>query len=164
MLANPANRGRAVALTFDQFRYGWANALTEEDAKQLHETFHVPGPGAPVFQAATANLNPWTEAKVDTMNPGRGPLLIISGEKDHTMPWAIVNASFKKQRSNPDVTEIVKIPNRVTRSRSTAAGARSPTRRLPSSGDSSSELNLAACKRTLGEKAGEGRSVVRRDR
>jgi pimeloyl-ACP methyl ester carboxylesterase len=112
VLANPANRGRAVTLTLDQFRYGWANALSEEEAKQLHETFHVAAPGAPLFQAATANLNPWTEAKVDSKNPARGPLLIVSGEQDHTVPWAIANASFKKQRRNEGVTEIVEIPNR----------------------------------------------------
>ncbi|MDX6668819.1 MAG: hypothetical protein QOK04_2199 [Solirubrobacteraceae bacterium] len=112
VLANPANRGRAVTLTLDQFRYGWANVLSEEEAKQLHETFHVAAPGAPLFQAATANLNPWTEAKVDSKNPARGPLLIVSGEQDHTVPWAIANASFKKQRRNEGVTEIVEIPNR----------------------------------------------------
>jgi non-heme chloroperoxidase len=112
VLANPANRGRAVTLTLDQFRYGWANAVSEQEAKQLHETFHVAAPGAPLFQAATANLNPWTEAKVDSKNPDRGPLLVISGAKDHTVPWAIANASFKQQRRNPGVTEIVEIPNR----------------------------------------------------
>ena len=72
----------------------------------------VPASGAPLFQAATANLNPWTEAKVDTKNPDRGPLLIISGERDHTVPWAIANASFKKQAKNAGVTEITEIPNR----------------------------------------------------
>jgi non-heme chloroperoxidase len=112
VLGNPANRGRAVALSFDQFRYGWTNAVSEAEAKQLHETFHVAAPGAPLFQAATANLNPWTEAKVDSKDPDRGPLLIISGEKDRTVPWAIANASFKKQRRNPGVTEIDEIPNR----------------------------------------------------
>jgi pimeloyl-ACP methyl ester carboxylesterase len=112
VLANPANRGRAVTLTLDQFRYGWANALSEDEARQLYETFHVPAPGAPLFQAATANLNPWTEAKVDSRNPDRGPLLIIDGEKDHTVPWAIANASFKQQRRNPGVSEIEQIPNR----------------------------------------------------
>jgi non-heme chloroperoxidase len=112
VLGNPANRSRAVTLTLDQFKYGWANALSEEEAKQLHEAFHVAAPGAPLFQAATANLNPWTEAKVDTKNPERGPLLIMDGEKDHTVPWAIANASFKRQRRNSGVTEIVKIPNR----------------------------------------------------
>ncbi len=111
-LGNPANRGRAVTLTFDQFRYGWANALTEDEAMRLYDTFNVPGPGAPLFQAAAANLNPRTEAHVDTTNPGRGPLLLISGAKDHTVPPAITNASFKRQRHNPGVTEIVEVPNR----------------------------------------------------
>ena len=112
VLGNPANRNRAVPLTYDQFRFAFANALTEEEAKQLSETFAVPASGAPLFQAATANLNPWTEAKVDSKNAARGPLLIISGERDHTVPWAIANASFKRQKRNAGVTEIVEIPNR----------------------------------------------------
>lgn len=112
VLRNPLNRGRAVALTRDQFRYGWANALDDEEARALYDTFHVAAPGKPLFQAAMANLNPWTEARVDTANPDRGPLLIISGEKDQTVPWAIANASYKKQRRNPGVTEIVEIPDR----------------------------------------------------
>ena len=112
VLGNPANRGRAVALTFEQFKYGWANALGEDEAKDLYETYHVPASGVPLFQAALANLNPWTEAKVDTKNPDRGPLLFISGEKDNTVPWAITNASYKQQKSNKAVTEIVEMPNR----------------------------------------------------
>jgi pimeloyl-ACP methyl ester carboxylesterase len=112
VLQNPANRGRAVPLTYEQFRYSFANAVSEDEAKELYETFAVPAPGAPLFQAASANLNPWTEAKVDTKNPERGPMLIISGEKDHTVPWAIANASFKKQQKNEGVTEIVEIPGR----------------------------------------------------
>jgi non-heme chloroperoxidase len=111
-LGNPANRHRAVPLTYDQFRYAFANAVPEEEAKELYETFAVPAAGLPVFQAAAANLNPWTEAKVDTGNPGRGPLLLISGEKDHTVPWAITNASYKQQHHNKGVTEIVQMPNR----------------------------------------------------
>jgi non-heme chloroperoxidase len=112
VLGNPANRNRAVPLTYEQFRYAFANAVSEDEAKELYETFAVPASGAPLFQAATANLNPWTEAKVDTKNPDRGPMLIISGEKDHTVPWAIANASYKKQERNEGVTEIVEIPNR----------------------------------------------------
>ena len=112
VLSNPANRNRAVPLTYDQFRYGFANAVGEEEARELYETFAVPAPGAPLFQAATANLNPWTEAKVDTENPERGPLLIISGEKDHTVPWSIANASYKKQQHNKGVTEITEIKDR----------------------------------------------------
>ncbi len=112
VLKNPANWNRAVPLTYEQFRYGFANAVSEDEAKELYETYAVPAPGAPLFQAATANLNPWTEAKVDHKNPERGPLLIISGEKDHTVPWAIANASYKKQAHNPGVTEITEMPNR----------------------------------------------------
>jgi pimeloyl-ACP methyl ester carboxylesterase len=112
VLGNPLNRGRAVTLTLDQFKYGWANALSEEEARHLHETYHVAAPGVALIQMATANLNPRSEARVDTENPARGPLLIIDGEKDHTVPWAIANASYKRQRRNEGVTEIKKIPNR----------------------------------------------------
>ena len=112
VIGNPANRGRAIPLTYDQFRYAFANAVSEAEAHDLHGTFAVPGSGVPLFQAAAANLNPWTEAKVDTKNPNRGPLLIISGEKDNTVPWAIASASFKRQKRNPGVTEIAEIAGR----------------------------------------------------
>ena len=112
ILANPLNRGRAKMLTLDQFKYGWANALSDEEAKQLHDEYHVPAPGAPLMQMANANVNPFTEAKLDPKNPERGPLLIIDGEVDHTVPWAIANASYKKQSKNEAPTEIKKIPNR----------------------------------------------------
>lgn len=111
-LKNPANRHRAVPLTFDQFHYGFANAVGEDEAKELFEKYAVPGPGEPLFQAAAANLNPWTEVKVDTKNPKRGPLLIISGELDHTVPPAIAKASYKREKRNPGVTEIVEIKGR----------------------------------------------------
>ena len=112
VLGNPANRNRAVPLTYEQFRYAFANAVSEDEAKELYATFAVPAAGTPLFQAAAANLNPWTEAKVDTENPERGPLLIISGEKDHTVPWSIANAAFHQQQRNPGVTAMVEIPNR----------------------------------------------------
>jgi non-heme chloroperoxidase len=112
VLRNPANRNRAVPLTFDQFRFAFANVVAEGEAKELYDTYSVPTAGKPLFQAAAANLNPWTEVKVDTDNPDRGPLLIISGEKDNTVPWSIANASYGQQKDNPGVTEIVEIPNR----------------------------------------------------
>src|SRR5205823_414457 len=108
VLSNPLNRGRAVPLTYDQFRYAFANAVEEDEAKELYETFAVPTSGEPLFQAAGANLNPWTEAKVDTKNPNRGALLILDGELDNTVPWAIANASYKRQKRNEGVTEIQK--------------------------------------------------------
>ena len=112
VLGNPANRNRAIPLTYEQFRYAFANAVSEDEAKQLFENFAVPASGAPLFQAAAANLNPWTEVKVDSDNPDRGPLLIVSGEKDHTVPWSIANASYKQQKDNPGITEIVEIKDR----------------------------------------------------
>jgi len=112
VIGNPANRNRAIPLTYEQFRFAFANAVSEDEAKELYDTFAVPASGVPLFQAASANLNPWTEAKVDSKNPDRGPLLIISGEKDHTVPWSIANASYKRQKRNEGVTEITEMPNR----------------------------------------------------
>src|SRR5438309_5131282 len=112
VLGKPANRHRAIPLTFEQFRFGFANAVSEDEARELYKTFAVPASGAPLFQAATANINPWTEAKVDVENPERGPLLITSGEKDNTAPRAIAHASFKRQQINGVGTEFIEIPNR----------------------------------------------------
>jgi len=112
VLGNPANRNRAVPLTYEQFRYAFANAVSETEAQELYKTYAVPAAGTPLFQAAAANLNPWTEAKVDTENPERGPLLVMSGENDHTVPWAIAHASFKQQEKNPGVTEIEEVKGR----------------------------------------------------
>jgi pimeloyl-ACP methyl ester carboxylesterase len=112
VLRNPLNHGRAVTLTLDQFKYGWANALGEEEAKRLYETYHVAAPGVALMQMANANLNPWTEAKVDTRNPDRGPLLIIEGEKDHTVAPAIAKAAYKRQKRNEGITEFETVPNR----------------------------------------------------
>jgi pimeloyl-ACP methyl ester carboxylesterase len=112
VLRNPAHRSKAIALTYEQFRYAFANAVPETEARELYETYAVPAPARPLFQAAFANVNPWTEVRVDTSNPDRGPLLIIEGEKDNTVPWAIANAAYTRQRGNPGVTEIVRIPGR----------------------------------------------------
>jgi non-heme chloroperoxidase len=111
-LRNPANWNRAVPLTYEQFRYSFANAVGEDEAKELYLGYSVAGPGEVLFQAAAANFNPWSEAKVDSMNPERGPMLIVSADSDHTVPWAISNAAYKKQKRNTGVTEIVKMPGR----------------------------------------------------
>jgi len=111
-LRNPANWNRAVPLTYEQFRYGFANAVGEDEAKELYLGYSVAGPGEPLFQAAAANFNPWSEDKVDSENPKRGPMLIISADSDHTVPWAIANASYEKQKRNKSVTEIIKMPHR----------------------------------------------------
>jgi pimeloyl-ACP methyl ester carboxylesterase len=112
VLRNPANRHRAVPLTFEQFRYAFANAVDETEARALHAQFAVAAPGTPLFQAASANFNPWTEVAADSRNPSRGPLLVVSGEKDHTVPRAIAHASYAIQAHNPGITEFIELPNR----------------------------------------------------
>ena len=113
VLGNPTNYGKAIALTLEQFKYGWANNLDDTEAKELYETFHVPAPGLPLFQAAVSNFNPLSETWVDSKNPSRGPLLVIAGENDHTIPLAITEATFKIQsKHNSGVTEIERIPGR----------------------------------------------------
>jgi non-heme chloroperoxidase len=111
-LQNPANYNRAVPLSYEQFRYAFANAVSEDEAKELYESYSVPGPGKPLFQASTANLDPWTEAMVDTENPERGPMLIMVGDEDHTVPPAVAKASYKRQKRNQGLTEYVVIPGR----------------------------------------------------
>lgn len=112
VLGNPANRNRAIPLTFDQFRFGFANAVTEAEAHELYDKFAVPASGVPLFQAAAANLNPWTEAKADFENPDRGPLLLIAGEKDNTAPTVMTKAAYEHQRKNRHPTEMIELPNR----------------------------------------------------
>ena len=157
VLGNPANRNRAIPLTYDQFRYAFANAVSEEEAKQLYETYAVPTAGKPLFQAAAANLNPWTEAKVDTKNPERGPLLIISGEMDHSVPGRpssgpptnnkkTTTASLKLWRSR---TVVIPSP-------STTAGGKSP--KLPSP---SSNGSTGSCSARPAPDPGRSRTVGR---
>jgi pimeloyl-ACP methyl ester carboxylesterase len=112
VLSNPANRHRAVPLTYEQFRYSFANAVDEDQARRLYDTFAVPAPGAPLWQAAAANFNPRTEDKVDAKNRERGPMLIVSGEQDHTVPHVLANAAYQHQLKNPGVTEFAEIPGR----------------------------------------------------
>jgi len=112
VIANPLNRGRSVPLTLKQFRFAFANAVSESEAKDLYKNFAVPGSGVPLFQAAFANINPWTEAKVNWRTPTRGPLLIIDGERDHTVPPVLARAAYKLQKKNPGVTEFAIAPDR----------------------------------------------------
>ncbi|SMH46950.1 Pimeloyl-ACP methyl ester carboxylesterase [Rathayibacter oskolensis] len=112
VVGNPAILSRAVSLTYEQFAFGWVNALDEAEGRALYEEFHVPASGVPLFQAVTANLNPFSETKVDSGNPDRGPLLIIGGEKDTTVPLAISRESHRRQSRNRGVTELVELPDR----------------------------------------------------
>jgi non-heme chloroperoxidase len=111
VLKNPANRNRAIPLTAQQFRYAFGNAVTERESQQLFERYAVPGAGMPLFESAAANLNPWTEDAVER-NPDRGPMLLIAGAEDHTVPPAVVKASYGLERRDDAVTEYLEIPGR----------------------------------------------------
>ena len=113
VLRNPANAGRQVALTAQEFRYAFANAVSATESEDLYDAYQAPAPGKPIFQAAAANLNPWTEARVDVEAAERGPLLIISGEHDHTVPPPVVRAAYTRQRRNMEaITEFKALPDR----------------------------------------------------
>jgi len=110
VLRNPLNRGRAVTMTYEQFRYAFANAVSETEARNLYDAHHVAGPGLPIFQAAVANLNPASETSTDVTSPERGPMLMVSGGKDHTAPPAISKAAYQRQQANAAVTEFASLP------------------------------------------------------
>src|ERR1700722_15831932 len=105
-LGNPANLHKAVSLTAKEFRFGFGNELSEEESDALFEQWSIPGPARVVFQAAAANFVLHSEAKVNTGNDERGPLLLISGKKDHTVPDVTTRSTFKQYRDSSAVTEL----------------------------------------------------------
>jgi non-heme chloroperoxidase len=111
-LRSPGNRNKAVSLTQVQFRYGFGNALTEEESNELYDRWTIPSPGKPLFEAAFANLAPGSPAKVDTKNAERGPLLVTAGGQDHTVPAAISRATRKRYHHSPAVTDYREFPDR----------------------------------------------------
>ena len=109
---NPANRHRSVSLTADQFRYGFGNAIPAEESDAIWERWAVPAPGKPLFEAATANFSPHSPAAVNTGNEGRGPLLLMMGGQDHTVPESITKATLKQYRHSDAKTELVEFADR----------------------------------------------------
>ncbi|MFE7406801.1 alpha/beta hydrolase [Isoptericola sp. NPDC057559] len=106
VLGNPANKGRTVSLTAKQFRYGFGNAVTPEESDALHEAWTIPGPGRPLFEDATANFVRNSPAAVDTHSAVRGPLLLVSGTEDHTVPSSVTQAVHRLYADNSSsVTE-----------------------------------------------------------
>jgi pimeloyl-ACP methyl ester carboxylesterase len=109
---NPANKHRAVSLTAEQFRFAFGNAIPEAESDELFARWTIPAPGKPLFEAAAANFNPHSPAEADTANPGRGPLLLMSGGKDHTVPETVTRATLKQYRHSEAVTEFLTFPDR----------------------------------------------------
>lgn len=105
VLSNPLTRGRAKALTREQWRYGFGNALTQAESDALWEQWSIPSPGKPLFEAAAANFTRRSAAKVDTANSERGPLLITAGTADHTVPFVTAEAAYKLYRQSKAVND-----------------------------------------------------------
>ncbi len=110
---NPANKHRAVSLTPEQFRYAFGNALPPAESDELYDRWAIPAPGKPLFEAAAANFDPHSPAKVATDNSARGPLLLIMGGQDHTVPEAVTKATLKQYRHSDAVTDILEFPDRA---------------------------------------------------
>lgn len=112
VLGNPFNFQRAVSLTEAQFRFGFANAVSEEEARALYDKYAMPAPGRPLFQAATATFNPNSATKVNVENANRGPLLLISGSSDNTVPPVLVKSALRAYRKSTAVTEFKEFAGR----------------------------------------------------
>jgi pimeloyl-ACP methyl ester carboxylesterase len=110
---NPANKHRAVSLTAEQFRFAFGNAIPAEESDALFERWAIPAPGKPLFEAAAANFNPHSPAKVNTENAGRGPLLLMMGGKDHTVPEAVTRATLKQYRHSEATTDLLEFEDRA---------------------------------------------------
>ncbi len=109
---NPANKHRAVSLTAEQFRFAFGNAIPQDESDALFEQWTIPAPGKPLFEAAAANFSPHSPAEVATDNQSRGPLLLMTGGKDHTVPEAVVRATLKQYRHSDAVTDITEFPDK----------------------------------------------------
>ena len=109
---NPANKHRAVSLTAEQFRYSFGNALTDEESQRLFDQWTIPAPGRPLFEAAAANFSLHSPAAVDTRNEIRGPLLLVMGGQDHTVPEAITKSTLKQYRHSEAVTDLIEFDDR----------------------------------------------------
>ena len=109
---NPANKHKAVSLTAEQFRFSFGNAVSPEESDALFERWTIPAPGKPLFEAAAANFNPHSPAKVDTDNQGRGPLLLIASGKDHTVPESVTRSTLKQYRHSDAVTDLTTFSDR----------------------------------------------------
>jgi pimeloyl-ACP methyl ester carboxylesterase len=111
-LGNPANLHRSVSLTLKEFRFGFGNALPEDESAELFEKWAIPSPARPLFEAAGANFSLHSQAKVNTGNETRGPLLLISGAEDHTVPDVSTRSTLKQYRHSTAVTELKQFEHR----------------------------------------------------
>lgn len=106
VLKDPLHKDRAVPLNEKQWHYAFANTLSEEESKALHERYAIPASGKIFWESALATLRPGHQGTyVDYHNDERAPLLFISGSEDNLMPPS-VQASNAKHYKSDTVTEV----------------------------------------------------------
>jgi pimeloyl-ACP methyl ester carboxylesterase len=109
---NPANKHLAVSLTAQEFRYSFGNAIDAVESDALYQQWTIPAPGRPLFEAAAANFSLHSPAKVNTTIDNRGPLLLMMGGQDHTVPEAITKSTLKQYRHSHAINDLIEFPDR----------------------------------------------------
>jgi pimeloyl-ACP methyl ester carboxylesterase len=109
---NPTNKHKSVMLTAEQFEYSFGNAVPPEESQELYDRWAVPSPGRPLFEAAVANFSLHSPDKVATKNSERGPLLLMRGGQDHTVPEAITKSTLKQYKHSSAVTDLLEFEDR----------------------------------------------------
>jgi pimeloyl-ACP methyl ester carboxylesterase len=101
VLKNPANRHKAVALTYEQWHYAFTNTFSDAASRAAYERYAIPASGRIFWDSVLANFKPGhQETFVDYRNNDRPPLLFISGSEDHLMPPAIQRSNALHYKSN----------------------------------------------------------------
>jgi pimeloyl-ACP methyl ester carboxylesterase len=114
ILANPANRHRAVGFTPEQFHYAFTNTLSREESDKVYTRYHIPAPGSWVWAyGLIANLKPGhQETWLDYDFGDRAPLLFIAGGADHIMPASVSRSNAKHYKNSSATTALHEFPGR----------------------------------------------------
>ncbi|MEU4399005.1 alpha/beta hydrolase [Micromonospora orduensis] len=112
ILRSPANRGRAVPFTPDDFAYTFGNTMSREDSDRAWQRYAVPGAGRVYFEGAFANVDPRSPARVDVGRNDRAPLLLMAGGLDNVVPASVVRANAGLYQKSRALTAYEEFPGR----------------------------------------------------
>ena len=96
VLKNPANRHKAVGLTFEQWNYTFTNGFAEDEARRLYERYHIPASGEIFWGSALANIHPGKDDTwVNYDNDDRAPAAVHL--RQQRPPDAAVDPAVERQ-------------------------------------------------------------------